>query len=238
MVIRNRILNFIYRFLALAVGIFILACIFNSDSIDSIGWNAWRYFGTWVTSYGVFVLFLETFLSFFWLLHKSKRRIPQIYGQLLFVALALEVGLALSRPISYLFINGGNVLTPYFSNDRLLTQLLTYIFFPILVFGDWFLFSEKGNWKWHWVIYLIAVPSFYAVFSLLNHYIRTSTTFASLLFDNNTFLNFAVLGEWDGWVGVILSVGALFLLYVSVSFFMVFLSYLLSGKYARRTISS
>ena len=169
MVIRNRILNFIYRFLALAVGIFTLACIFNSDSIDSIGWNAWRYFGTWVTSYGVFVLFLETFLSFFWLLHKSKRGIPQIYGQLLFVALALEVGLALSRPISYLFITGGNILTPYFSNDRLLTQLLTYIFFPVLVFGDWFLFSEKGYWNWLWVIYLIAVPSFDAVCPLLNH---------------------------------------------------------------------
>ncbi|HBE98536.1 MAG TPA: hypothetical protein DDW18_00560 [Firmicutes bacterium] len=238
MVIRNRILNFIYRFLSLAVGVFTLICVFNADSIDSFGWNAWRYFGTWVTTYGVFVLFIETFLSFFWLLHKNKRVIHQIYGQLLFVSLALEVALALTRPVSYLFIHGGNVLTPYFSNDRLLTQLLTYVFFPILVFGDWFLFSEKGNWKWHWVIYLIAIPCFYGAFSILNHYIRTSTTFACLCFDNNTFLNFAILGEWNGWVGVILSIGTLLLLYISVSFFMVFLSYSLSGKYARRTISS
>ena len=206
--------------------------------MDSDNLNPWRYFGTWVTSYGVFVLFIESFLSFFWLLRKNKRGIPQTFGQVLFVSVALEVGLALSHPISYLFINGGNLLTPYFSYDRLLTQLFTYIFFPILVFGDWLLFSEKGNWKWHWVIYLVSVPSFYTAFAILNHYIRTSTTFANLCFDNNTFLNFAILGEWDGWAGVLISSSTLFLLYIGVSFFVVFLSYLFSGKYARKVISS
>ncbi len=232
MVIRNRILALLYRILGVVVGIAAIVFIFYSDSANSFSWNPLRFLGTTISAFSLFVLILEiliTLISF----RSNGKKYFGIYGQMLYVAVGLEIALALSHPIMYLFVNGGNLSVPYFSMDRIMTQLTVYIIFPIVVFFDWLLFSEKGNWKQHWIIYLISIPLFYTAFAILNHYIRTSTTFAATIFDNNSFINYAVLGNLNGWVGVIISSLTVLGVYVLSGVGIVFFSDLLSGKYHR-----
>ncbi len=236
MVIRNRILALIYRLIGTIIGIVSLVFVFASDSPHAFSLNPMRFIGTEITMFSTIVLIIEaiiTGISF----RATQKKYFGIYGQVLYLAVGLEMALALSRPLSYLFINGGNINVPYFLADRLLTQIFIYIVFPIFVFFDWILFSEKGNWKYRWIIYLISIPLFYTVFAILNHYIRTSTTFATTIFDANTFLNYHILGECNGWVGVILSSLTIFGVYVLSGLTIVFLSYLFSGKYHRSTNS-
>ncbi len=235
MVIRNRIISLIYRIIAAIIGIFTIIFIFYSDSANSFSWNPFRFLGTTITTFSTIVLILEVLIngiSF----RSSSKRIFGIYGQMLYVAVGLETALALTQPVFYLFINGGNISVPYFSADRIFTQLSLYIIFPFVVFFDWLLFSEKGNWKYHWIIYLLSIPLFYTAFSVLNHYIRTSTTFATAIFDNNTFLNYAILGGLNGWVGVIIASMTTLAIYIAIGMGFVFLSNLLSGKYHRNPV--
>lgn len=238
MIIRNKILSFAYRLLATSVGILGLILIFQCDTIDGLYWNPLRYFPNIVTVYGVFVLGIETILSFFWVINSKRKGMPQTFGQMLFVAVGLEMAVLLGHPLYFAFINGFNPNAVYFATDRLWAQLILYVFFPAMTLLDWLLFSEKGNWKWHWTIYYISVPVYYTAFSFINHYVRTSTTFATLIFDPNSFLNYPFLGELDGWIGVFLSSFSLLILYLGISFFLIFLSFLLSGKYlSKRRIS-
>lgn len=234
MVIRNRLLAFIYRLLASIIGILGLVFVFQVDKIDQLNANPLRYFGTLTTLYTVCVLLIETIISLLGLRKKAKKGVPQTFGQILFVSIALEMSLLMGHPLYYLFIHCFNVSQAYFAYDRLWAQLFMYVLIPLVSFFDWLLFSEKGNWKWHWVIYFITIPLFYTVFSFLNHYIRTSTTFATLIFDPNTFLNYPLLGELDGWAGVLISSSLMFALYVGVAFFMIFLSFFAGGKYAKK----
>ncbi len=239
MVIRNRTLAFIYHSLGTILGIVTLVFIVNTYTVNSQFWNPFRYFGSWVSAYTSFVFLAESILCGFALKNRKHRKSnPQVFGQMLYLATCLEIVIAFARPICYLFINGGNIAAPYFSKDQTVTNVLTYIALPATTFFDWFLFSEKGNWKWHWIIYLIALPAMYLAFSILNRGIRQATTFATMIFDNNTYLNYAILGERDGWVGVVISSCTILILFVSVGIFMVFLSYLLSGKYAKKPTSS
>lgn len=238
MVIRNRILSFLYRLIATAVGILGLILIFECDTIDGLYWNPLRYFPNLVTIFGVIVLLTETILSFFWVINKNKKGLPQTFGQMLFLALALEMAILLGHPLYFCFINGFNSSAAYFAYDRLWAQLILYVIFPILTLFDWLLFSEKGNWKWHWTIYFVSVPLYYTGFSLINHYVRTSTTFATLIFDHVSFLNYPFLGIADGWVGVFVSSFSLLLLYLAIAYLLIFFSFLLSGKYSsKRRIS-
>lgn len=239
MVIRNRALAFIYHLLGTALGVVAIVFVIKAYTINSQFWNPFRYFVTWVTFFATFVFLAETLLSAFSLKNRKHRKSnPQVFGQLLYLALSLEIIAAFARPISYLFINGGDITVSYFSKDQTVSYVLSYIAMPVAIFLDWFLFSEKGNWKWHWIIYLITLPAMYLAFSVLNRGVRQSTTFATMIFDNNTFLNFKILGLYDGWIGVIISTSTIFILFIVVGLFMIFFSFLLSGKYSRKPTSS
>lgn len=234
MVIRNRYFRFIYRLLAVILAIIALTFVFLSDAVNSIGWNAFRYPGTIITMYATFVLLSELFLSLKGLRKSKNANPPMVFGQLLFISVSLEMSLLLTHPLYVWFISFHDVGATYFTNERLITELLLYIILPVLCFLDWLFFSEKGNWKWHWIIYFMAIPFYYAVFSYLRHYVRTSTTFAILTFDPATFWNVPFLEIWGGWLGVILSSLTLYLLYLLIAASLVFLSFLFSGKYRRK----
>ncbi len=238
MVFRNRILIFIYRLCATLVGIFTLIAAFNLDAVETASWNSIRYLGTEITLYATIILLIETILSIKGLRKSNKSGVPATFGQVLFMSVGLEMALAIGHPFYFLFINIGNSNLVYFSQERLLIQLLMYIVFPLVVFLDWLFFSEKGNWKWHWLIYFGSVPVYYAGFSFLNHYIRTSTTFGTLIFDYRTFVNQGIMGQLGGWAGVIIASLSMFALYLGVATLLLFFSFLLSGKYARKNSPS
>lgn len=237
MVIRNKIFATIYRLALSCIGVLSLVLIFQVDSVDKLDTNSLRYFGTLATIYTTVIIILETLPSLFSLWNRHKG-VFQVYGQLLFVAVTLEVSLLITHPVYFAFVNGYNANASFFMPDRFLAQFLLYLLFPLLTFFDWLLFSEKGNWKWHWVIYFIAIPFFYTLFSFLNHYIRTSTTFAALIFDPNTFLNYPFLGDFGGWIGVFFSSLTMLVIYIGLAFLLIFLSFLVSGKYARKKVIS
>ncbi len=232
MVIRNRVLALIYRLIGAGVGIIALCFIFISDSPHAFSLNPMRFIGMEITMYSTLVLLIEAIITAIFFRANTKKYVG-IYGQMLYVAVGLEMALALSHPLTYLLVNGGNISVAYFSTDRIMGQVLSYIIFPVIVFFDWLLFSEKGNWKYRWIIYLISIPLFYTVFSVLNHFIRTTTTFAAIFFDQNTFANYFILGELNGWVGVIISSMTILSTYILSGIALVFFSYLLSGKYHR-----
>lgn len=237
MVIRNKVFAFIYRLALSCIGILSLVLIFLADSINKLDMNSLRYFGTITTLFTTVVIIMETIPNFF-ILWKKGKKIFQVYGQLLFAAVTLEIALLFAHPIYFAFVNGYNHDAILFTVDRFWPQFLVYLLFPVLTFFDWLLFSEKGNWKWHWVIYLMAIPLFYTAFSFLNHYVRTSTTFATLIFDPNTFINYKFLGSLNGWAGVIISSLTLLLTYIATTFLLIFLSFLVTGKYTRKRVIS
>lgn len=236
MVITNRVLALIYRLIGVVIGILTVVCVFFSDSPYAFSSNPMRFIGTWITLFSTLVLFVEAIITGIFL-RANRKKYVGIYGQMLFVAVGLEIALAFAHPVSYLFINAGDMSVAYFSMDRIMTQILLYIIFPVYVFFDWFFFSEKGNWKYRWIIYLLSIPLFYTTFSVLNHYIRTSTTFAATIFDANTYLNYDILGLANGWVGVILASLTIFSIYVLSGLSIIFLSYLFSGRYHRSQVS-
>lgn len=231
MIVRNRILAFVYRLLATLVAILSLFICFENDAINSVPWNSARYFGTLVTIFSAIIFLLESIVAGKGLKKANKNTYPAIFGQLLFVMVALEVGLALSHPLYFAYLNIGNPHAAYFPSDRKLNQILMYIVLPLISFLDWLIFSEKGNWKYHWLVYLGSIPFFYAMYSFINHYVRTTTTFATMIFDNSTFLNQGFLSLWNGWLGVIVSSMSILLVYLLIGYFLVFLSAVLGGKY-------
>ncbi|MDD5885187.1 MAG: hypothetical protein PUC66_03980 [Erysipelotrichaceae bacterium] len=234
MVIRNRYFRFFYRLVAVVIAIAALVFVFHFDAVNSVGWNAIRYPGTLITAFSLVVLLSELFLSLRSLRKSENANPPVVFGQMLFLSVSFELCLLLTHPLYFWFVSFHDGGATYFSNERLLTQILLYLLFPVLVFLDWLFFSEKGDWKWHWLIYFFAVPLYYALFSYLRHYVRTSTTFAVLLFDPSTFWNAPVLGLWGGWLGVVLSSLTIYLLYLAIAVALIFLSFLLAGKYRRK----
>lgn len=233
MLVRSKVLSLIYRICSFLLGLSALIVACMHDGAPSL-----LYFGVLLTLFSLVLLLIEIILNIRNLASTKFAKQSTVYGQILFVCICLELSLIFVHPICFGFSTLSYPNANYFDLGRLPTLLLLYMFFPLSLFFDWFLFSSKGNCHWHWLLYLAFPPIVYFVYSEIDAAIRNTVSTATPIFDPNTFLNQGFMGAGGGWVGVIVSSITVLAVILTIGTLFIILSSYLGGKFKTKKDSS
>lgn len=216
MIIRNRLISFIYRLLSFVAMVVILA--FYLTSSGRAVWQSLCYFGPEVALAFTVLLGLETIFNGIDL-RRGVRGVPAgvyppvslaIFG---YVFLALISYCAITIPVNRGFSD---------------VELFVHIAMFVLAFLDWLLFMEKGTVHWYVAFNFAAYPLLYGAFILCRPFvwpdnpIDYSGNFYPYQFYDPTDPLFYVYASAA--MGIVIGFGALLILFNN----------LIGGKYRKR----
>lgn len=231
MVIRNRVIAFIYRVCLFAFGGVSLYYLFSSA--QNFNMAAWGFlsFGIETTLFAMGILLAEIIANGIGLAKGSQGLAPGVWSPLFFSALVYVLSSSLANLISAPIF-----LQTIFQGSQLPVTLISHLFFPIAFYLDYLLFGEKGTVKWIHPVYWVVYPIFYFAFSLVAHYIWNYGWFPYPFLDYVTYATALTPGTEiaEAWAHVWIT-GLVFLgSFLVFSYFIVFLNNLFAGVYRPR----
>jgi hypothetical protein len=233
MALRNRFLAFFYRLILLAVGVYATSLLFRFRMVGSEWWRGFYYFDCQTLLVATLVVLAEVIANAIGLGKKTNGIVPGVWSPLFLASLCFTLyDLFAYATISTSTNNG------FFATNDLQIMLFSKIIFPVLFFGDYLLFGEKGTVRWKHPIFWSLYPLFYFAFSLLVNKVWSQGFFAVTFFDHTAFTaGGEILTGNGGWNGVVICSLVAWLCFFAVSYLLVFLNNVLAGAYRKRTPS-
>lgn len=214
MYIKRRSVSALYK---LAVSV--LALVGLLLELASFGTAAWRLFAPWVILLAAVYFLIAAIMTAFFKRRSPVRMLcPMLQGLLTISGLVIAVG--------YLLVITGHSGIPSLAG---FAGVLTYFIVPLLILGDWLLFSKKGQWRTVDPFYWLAFPVIYACGILLS---ANFTTRVIILEYPYEFLNYPVIGiDTMLWWGAVLGI-----LILAGGYLLMMLDLLWSGKLAQHIV--
>lgn len=215
MVIRNRVLSFAYRLLALGALVLLLIFYFRS-SIET--YVAFSYFGVLVSLLLALLFFLETIFNGIDL-RRGMKGFPagaNMHFSLPIVCYSMEAAI-------------GHFIMVSLHGSTSGIETVFYIALFLLPLGDWLLFDEKGSVPFYVAFTSQIIPIFYGIFSVFRAIIWPNAPLKDGAMYPYYFLN--PYTSWF-WPGCLIA----FLCLLLFTMLIIFLNNLLSFKYRRAKI--